>query len=150
MIVSKLFNNKIFNYITRYVSTVMGCPYEGEINPIKVADVSNKLYKLGCYEISLGDTIGIGTPEKTQKLFETITEIPKNKLAAHFHDTYDKALPNLLVALENGIEVIDSSVGGLGGCPYAKTAAGNVCTENVVFMLHELGIETGIDLNKLK
>jgi len=104
---------------------------------------------MGCYEISLGDTIGIGTPEKTEALFNAMTNIPKEKLAAHFHDTYDMAIPNLLVALSKGISVMDSSVGGLGGCPYAKKAAGNVCTENIVYTLHELGIETGIDLKKL-
>ncbi|KRX00174.1 hypothetical protein PPERSA_10673 [Pseudocohnilembus persalinus] len=133
--------------IRGYVSTVMGCPYDGDVNPEKVKFVSDKLFEMGCYEVSLGDTIGVGTPEKTQKLFNVFPH--RENLAAHFHDTYDKAIPNLLVALENGISVIDSSVGGLGGCPYAKTSAGNVCTENVVYTLHELGIETGIDLKKL-
>ena len=118
----------------------MGCPYEGDIDPQKVAWVSGKLFELGCYEVSLGDTIGIGTPEKTQKLIDAHRDFDKSKLAVHFHDTYDRAIENLLVALENGISVIDSSVGGLGGCPYAKTNAGNVCTENVVYVLHELGI----------
>lgn len=103
----------------------------------------------GCYEVSLGDTIGIGTPEKTQKLCDALTA-PKSKLAAHFHDTYGNAIENILVALSNGICVVDSSVAGLGGCPYAKKSAGNVCTENVVAVLHSLGIETGIDLQKLR
>ena len=98
----------------------------------------------------MGDTVGLGTPEKTSKLFSAIKKIPVKNLAAHFHDTYDTALENLLIALEKGVSVIDSSIGGLGGCPYAKTSAGNVCTENVVGLLHALGIKTGIDLEKLK
>jgi len=136
--------------IRGYVSCVMGCPYEGEIDPAKVNYVSQKLYDMGCYEISLGDTIGVGTPEKTRKLFQAITGIPKEKLAAHFHDTFDRAIDNLLVALEEGVSVMDSSVAGLGGCPYAKKRVGNVCTENVVYTLHQLGIDTGVDLNQLK
>ena len=129
----------------------MGCPYEGEINPQKVAEVSRTLFELGCYEVSLGDTTGMGTPEKTQRLFETLKKDfsgkPEvDKFAAHFHDTYDHALSNIFVALENGVRVVDSSVGGIGGCPYAKKAAGNVCTENVVYALHELGVQTGVDL----
>jgi len=136
--------------IRGYVSCVLGCPYEGDIAPEKVNYVAEKLYEMGCYEISLGDTIGVGTPEKTHKLFQTIKNIPKENLAAHFHDTYDKAIENLLAALEEGISIIDSSVAGLGGCPYAKKNAGNVCTENVLYMLKEIGVETGVDLNKVK
>src|SRR5690554_4654708 len=119
-----------------YVSTVLGCPYEGEIAPAKVAEVSKALYEMGCYEVSLGDTIGVGTPLK-------------DKLAAHFHDTYGQALANLYAVLEEGIAVVDSSVAGLGGCPYAKGASGNVASEDVVYLLNGLGIETGIDLDKL-
>ena len=128
----------------------MGCPYEGEIDPKKVAWVTGKLFELGCYEVSLGDTIGVGTPEKTRLLLESLQDFEKSRLAVHFHDTYDRAIQNLLVALEHGISVVDSSVGGLGGCPYAKTNAGNVCTENVLYVLSELGIETGVDLNQIR
>lgn len=103
---------------------------------------------VGCYEVSLGDTIGVGTPEKTQLLCDGLT-VPKNLLAAHFHDTFGNAIDNIMVALANGISVVDSSVGGLGGCPYAKKAAGNVCSENVVYVLHGLGVKTNIDLSKL-
>lgn len=133
-----------------YVSTVLGCPYEGEIAPTKVAEVANTLYQMGCYEISLGDTIGVGTPIKAKQMLEAVArQVPMQHLAAHFHDTYGQALPNLLAVLEEGLAVIDSSVAGLGGCPYAKGASGNVATEDVVFMLQGMGIETGIDLNKL-
>lgn len=119
-----------------YVSCVMGCPYEGEVSPEKVLEVSERLLQMGCYEVSLGDTIGIGTVEKTNALLKTITgKIPKEKIAVHLHNTYGNALENLLVALQYGIGVIDSSVGGLGGCPYAKKSVGNVCTENVLEML---------------
>jgi hydroxymethylglutaryl-CoA lyase len=135
--------------IRGYVSCVMGCPYEGEIDPKIVDHVTNRLLGIGCYEVSLGDTIGVGTPEKTQKLCDTLTA-PKDKLAAHFHDTFGNAIENILVALSNKIAVVDSSVAGLGGCPYAKKAAGNVCTENVVYVLKELGVETGVDLQKLR
>lgn len=133
-----------------YVSTVLGCPYEGEIAPEKVAEVANTLYQMGCYEISLGDTIGTGTPLNAKRMLEAVShDIPMTHLAAHFHDTYGQALPNLLAVLEEGLAVIDSSVAGLGGCPYAKGASGNVATEDVVYMLHGMGIDTGIDLDKL-
>ncbi|MFT5722449.1 MAG: hydroxymethylglutaryl-CoA lyase [Motiliproteus sp.] len=133
-----------------YVSTVLGCPYEGEIAPAKVAEVANTLYQMGCYEISLGDTIGTGTPLKAKRMLEAVARnIPMTSLAAHFHDTYGQALSNLLAVLEEGLAVIDSSVAGLGGCPYAKGASGNVASEDVIYMLHGMGIETGIDLDKL-
>lgn len=133
-----------------YVSCVVGCPYEGEINPEQVADVAEKLYKMGCYEISLGDTIGVGTAASVQKMLQAVTaRIPKEKLAVHFHDTYGQALTNIYTALQNGISVIDSAVAGLGGCPYAKGASGNVATEDVVYLLNGLGINTGIDFDKL-
>ena len=133
-----------------YVSTVMGCPYEGEIAPSKVAEVSKTLFDMGCYEISLGDTVGVGTPLKAKRMLEAVNQhIPMNKLAAHFHDTYGQALANLYAVLEEGIAVIDSSVAGLGGCPYAKGAAGNVASEDVVYLLNGLGIKSGIDLEKL-
>lgn len=135
--------------IRGYVSCVMGCPYDGDTDPKIVDMVTNRLLDIGCYEVSLGDTIGVGTPEKTQRLCDTLTA-PKNKLAAHFHDTYGHAMENILVALSNGISVVDSSVSGLGGCPYSKTPTGNVCTENVVYVLDTLGVETGIDMEALK
>lgn len=131
-----------------YVSCVMGCPYEGEIDLQTVNTVSQKLLEMGCYEISLGDTIGIGNMDLTQQLVDTV-DIPKEKLAAHFHNTYDRAIENLVVALANGVSVIDASVGGIGGCPYAKGATGNVPTEDVVYMLSHLGIKHGIDLKEL-
>lgn len=133
-----------------YVSCVLGCPYEGEIAPAKVAEVSKALYDMGCYEISLGDTIGTGTPTKAQAMIDAVAKhVPVEKLAAHFHDTYGQALANLLAVLQMGVATIDSSVAGLGGCPYAKGASGNVATEDVVYMLNGLGIDTGIDLEKL-
>lgn len=133
-----------------YVSTVMGCPYEGEIAPAKVAEVSKILFEMGCYEISLGDTVGVGTPLKAKRMLEAVSQhIPMHKLAAHFHDTYGQALANLYAVLEEGIAVIDSSVAGLGGCPYAKGAAGNVASEDVIYLLNGLGIKSGIDLQKL-
>ncbi|MDW5375376.1 hydroxymethylglutaryl-CoA lyase [Halomonas sp. HP20-15] len=133
-----------------YVSCVLGCPYEGEIAPAKVADVSKALYEMGCYEISLGDTIGTGTPLKAKRMIEAVSrDIPMEKLAAHFHDTYGQALANLYAVLKEGIAVIDSSVAGLGGCPYAKGASGNVASEDVVYLLDGLGIKTGINLKKL-
>ncbi|PXX99381.1 hydroxymethylglutaryl-CoA lyase [Halomonas sp. LBP4] len=133
-----------------YVSCVLGCPYEGEIAPAKVAEVSKALHDMGCYEVSLGDTIGTGTPLKAKRMLEAVArEIPMDKLAAHFHDTYGQALANLYAVLEEGIAVVDSSVAGLGGCPYAKGASGNVASEDVVYMLNGLGIETGIDLEAL-
>ena len=133
-----------------YVSTVLGCPYEGEIAPEKVAEVSKTLFEMGCYEISLGDTIGVGTPLKAKRMLEAVNRhIPMEKLAAHFHDTYGQALANLYAVLEEGIAVVDSSVAGLGGCPYAKGASGNVASEDVVYLLHGLGIKTGINLQLL-
>ena len=118
-----------------YVSCVMGCPYSGEVDPKLVRSLTDELLNMGCFEVSLGDTIGSGTPEKTRHLLNHFLDIDISKIAAHFHDTGNLALENLLVALEYGISAIDSSVGGLGGCPYAKTVVGNVCTENVVYML---------------
>lgn len=133
-----------------YVSTVLGCPYEGDIAPEQVAKVAKALYEMGCYEISLGDTIGVGTPLKAKRMLEAVTaEVPIEKLAAHFHDTYGQALANLYAVLEEGVSVIDASVAGLGGCPYAKGASGNVATEDVLYLLNGLGIKTGVDLNKL-
>ncbi|SEL43101.1 hydroxymethylglutaryl-CoA lyase [Halomonas daqiaonensis] len=133
-----------------YVSCVLGCPYEGEIAPAKVAEVAKALYEMGCYEVSLGDTIGTGTPLKAKRMIEAVScDIPMDKLAAHFHDTYGQALANLYAVMEEGIAVVDSSVAGLGGCPYAKGASGNVASEDVVYLLDGLGIETGIDLDKL-
>ena len=130
-----------------YVSCVLGCPYEGHIAPQQVAKVAKALLDMGCYEISLGDTIGTGTPIATQNMLRAVQEVvPIRQLAVHFHDTYGQALTNILVALEHGIAVIDSAVSGLGGCPYAKGAAGNVATEDVIYMLDGMGIETGIDL----
>ena len=133
-----------------YVSTVLGCPYEGDIAPDQVAKVAKALAELGCYEISLGDTIGVGTPLKAKRMLEAVAAaVPIEKLAAHFHDTYGQALANLYAVLEEGISVIDASVAGLGGCPYAKGASGNVATEDVLYLLNGLGIKTGVDLNKL-
>ncbi|EKV31696.1 Hydroxymethylglutaryl-CoA lyase [Caenispirillum salinarum AK4] len=133
-----------------YVSCVLGCPYEGEIAPEKVAEVAAALLTMGCYEISLGDTIGTGTPAKAQAMVDAVAaKVPVEKLAAHFHDTYGQALANIYAVLERGVAVVDSSVSGLGGCPYAKGASGNVASEDVLYMLNGLGIETGVDLEKL-
>ncbi|RTR34429.1 hydroxymethylglutaryl-CoA lyase [Shewanella atlantica] len=133
-----------------YVSCVLGCPYEGDIPSSEVARVSEILYKMGCYEVSLGDTIGVGTPHNARKMVEAVSrKVPVDKLALHFHDTYGQALANILACLETGVSVIDSSVAGLGGCPYAKGASGNLATEDLVYMLHGLGIDTGIDLRLL-
>jgi hydroxymethylglutaryl-CoA lyase len=133
-----------------YVSTVLGCPYEGEIAPAKVAAVAKALFDMGCHEISLGDTIGTGTPAKAKRMLEAVARhVPVEHLAAHFHDTYGQALANLYAVLEEGVAVIDASVAGLGGCPYAKGASGNVATEDVLYMLDGLGIETGVDLRQL-
>ncbi|WP_077337838.1 hydroxymethylglutaryl-CoA lyase [Pseudocolwellia agarivorans] len=133
-----------------YVSCVVGCPYDGYIEPEKVAEVAEKLYQMGCYEISLGDTIGVGTPASVQKMLNAVkTRIPVEKLAVHFHDTYGQALANIYTALQNGISVIDSSIAGLGGCPYAKGASGNVATEDVLYLLNGLNITTNIDMDKL-
>ncbi|KAA8715000.1 hydroxymethylglutaryl-CoA lyase [Pseudomonas cannabina] len=133
-----------------YVSCVLGCPYEGNVSPEQVASVANELHAMGCYEISLGDTIGIGTPGAARALFNAVAaHIPRSKLAGHFHDTYGQALVNIYAGLEEGIQVFDSSVAGLGGCPYAKGASGNVATEDVLYMLRGLGIETGVDLDQV-
>ncbi len=133
-----------------YVSCVLGCPYEGEIAPKAVADVAERLFAMGCYEVSLGDTIGTGTPTKAQAMIAAVAErVPVEKIAVHFHDTYGQALANILAALQMGVAVVDSSVAGLGGCPYAKGASGNVASEDVLYMLNGLGIETGVDLDKL-
>lgn len=133
-----------------YVSTVVGCPYEGKIKPSAVVRVVDKLLEMGCYEISLGDTIGVGTPGSFTEMLREVTRIaPVNMLAVHCHDTYGQALPNILTSLDFGIAVVDASVSGLGGCPYARGASGNAATEDVVYMLHGLGIETGIDLPRL-
>jgi len=133
-----------------YVSCVLGCPYDGEIAPEQVASVARELYAMGCYEVSLGDTIGTGTAGATRKMIEVVgRDIPRDKLAGHFHDTYGQALANIYASLLEGINVFDSSVAGLGGCPYAKGATGNVATEDVLYLLQGLGIETGVDMNKL-
>ena len=133
-----------------YISVVLGCPYEGEVKPEAVATVSQRLYDMGCYEISLGDTIGTGTPAKAQRMIETVAKkIPVGKLAGHFHDTYGQALANILAVMELGVATFDSSVAGLGGCPYAKGATGNVASEDVLYMLGGLGIETGVDMGRL-
>jgi hydroxymethylglutaryl-CoA lyase len=133
-----------------YVSCVLGCPYEGEVAPERVAEVAGALYGMGCYEVSLGDTIGTGTPAKTKAMIEACAQrVPIERLAGHYHDTYGQALANTYASLELGVRSFDASVAGLGGCPYAKGASGNVATEDVVYMLQGLGIETGIDLNAL-
>lgn len=133
-----------------YVSTVIACPYEGPIKPQAVADMARKMLDMGCYEISLGDTIGVGTPADISRLLDTVLKvIPADKLAVHFHDTYGQALANILTSLDYGIATIDSSVGGLGGCPYAPGASGNVATEDVLYMLNGMGIETGVGLDAI-
>lgn len=133
-----------------YVSTVVGCPYEGPIEPKAVIRVAEALLELGCYEISLGDTIGVGTPGSFRRLLDDLTKvIPVEKLAVHCHDTYGQALSNILISLDYGINVVDASVSGLGGCPYARGASGNAATEDVVYMLHGMGLDTGVDLEKL-
>ncbi len=130
-----------------YVSCVLGCPYEGAISPQKVAEVASALYQMGCYEISLGDTIGVGTPLAAKRMIEAARQqVPIEYLAAHFHDTYGMALANLYAVMEEGVSVIDAATAGLGGCPYAKGASGNVATEDVLYLLEGLGINTGIDL----
>jgi hydroxymethylglutaryl-CoA lyase len=133
-----------------YVSCALGCPYEGEVKPLKVAEVAAALFQSGCYEISLGDTIGVGTPNRTTELIDTVAErVPIDRLAGHFHDAYGQALANILAALIAGVRVFDASVSGLGGCPYAPGAAGNVATEDLVYMLNGMGVETGVDLDLL-
>jgi hydroxymethylglutaryl-CoA lyase len=133
-----------------YISCVLGCPYEGEIAPAKVASLARDLTSMGCHEISLGDTIGVGTPRKIRAVIGAVAKkVPIGKLAGHYHDTYGQALANIYASLELGVKTFDSSVAGLGGCPYAKGATGNVATEDVIYMLDGLGIQTGVDLEKL-
>lgn len=133
-----------------YISCVLGCPFDGEVRPQAVVDVARMLWDLGCYEISLGDTIGVGTPLKARQLMRTVAgHVPVEHLAMHFHDTYGQALANLYAGMEEGVRVIDSAAGGLGGCPYAPGATGNVATEDVVYMLEGMGIRTGVDMAKL-
>ena len=133
-----------------YVSCVLGCPYEGEVAPEAVASVAERLFEMGCYEVSLGDTIGKGTPGQAQVMVDAVAaRLPRECLAGHFHDTYGQALANVLAVMERGIAVIDSSVAGLGGCPYAKGATGNLASEDLVYMLDGLGIASGIDLQRL-
>ena len=130
-----------------YVSTVLGCPYQGEVPVAEVVRVARALHAMGCYEVSLGDTIGIGTPGKARAMLRAVAaEVPMDALAVHFHDTYGQALANILACLEEGVAVVDSAVSGVGGCPYASGASGNVASEDVVYLLHGLGIQTGIDL----
>jgi hydroxymethylglutaryl-CoA lyase len=133
-----------------YISCVLGCPYDGEVKPQAVVDVARTLLDVGCYEISLGDTIGVGTAAKARQLLRAVAgEVPMAKLAMHFHDTYGQALANLYAGMEEGCRVIDSAAGGLGGCPYAPGATGNVATEDVVYLLEGMGIRTGVDMAKL-
>lgn len=133
-----------------YISCALGCPYEGDINPAVVASLAAKLQQMGCYEISLGDTIGVGTPGKARVLIKTVAKkVPITRLAAHFHDTYGQALANIYAVLEEGVQIVDSSVAGLGGCPYAEGASGNVASEDVLYMLNGLGINTGVNLATL-
>jgi len=133
-----------------YVSCVVGCPYEGDVDPQAVARVAGELYDMGCYEVSLGDTIGVGTPNKTRRMIEACAaRVPLERLAGHYHDTYGQALANIYASLEAGVRTFDASVAGLGGCPYAAGASGNVATEDVVYMLNGLDMDTGVDLKKL-
>jgi hydroxymethylglutaryl-CoA lyase len=133
-----------------YVSTVLGCPYQGAVPLAEVVRVSRSLHAMGCYEISLGDTIGVGTPKKARAMLKAVAaDVPMPALAVHFHDTYGQALANVLACLEQGVAVVDAAVAGTGGCPYARGASGNVASEDVVYMLHGLGIRTGIDLDLL-
>jgi hydroxymethylglutaryl-CoA lyase len=133
-----------------YISCVLGCPYDGEVKPQAVVGVAKILWELGCYEVSLGDTIGVGTPRKARELLRVVAgSVPVAHLAMHFHDTYGQALANLYAGMEEGVRVIDSAAGGLGGCPYAPGATGNVATEDVVYMLQGMGIATGVDMPKL-
>ncbi|MFZ1861297.1 MAG: hydroxymethylglutaryl-CoA lyase, partial [Candidatus Competibacter sp.] len=127
-----------------------GCPYEGPVAPAAVARVAGALYDLGCYEISLGDTIGVGTPEAAKRMIETVGgRVPLERLAGHYHDTYGMAIANIYASLQCGVQTFDASIAGLGGCPYAKGASGNVATEDVVYLLDGLGVETGVDLEAL-
>jgi hydroxymethylglutaryl-CoA lyase len=136
--------------VRAYLSTVWGCPYEGAVDPAKVVAIARRLVELGCYQVSLGDTIGVGTPRQTRDIVQRFLDtMPVSSFALHFHDTRGTALANALVGLEMGVRDFDASVGGVGGCPYAPGAAGNLATEDLVFMLHGMGVETGIDLDKL-
>ena len=136
--------------IRGYVSCVLGCPYEGEVSADTVLMITEKLFEQGCYEVSLGDTIGVGTAGQARALIDKLAaRVPVERLAAHFHDTYGQALANIHAVMQSGVSVIDSSIAGLGGCPYAKGATGNVATEDVVYMLHGMGIETGVEMDKL-
>jgi hydroxymethylglutaryl-CoA lyase len=136
--------------IRGYISTVLGCPFDGEVKPKAVADVASQLSELGCYEISLGDTIGVGTPVKARQMLRAVAaHVPMERLAMHFHDTYGQALANIYAGMEEGVRVIDAAAGGLGGCPFAPGATGNVATEDVVYMLEGMGIKTGVDMDKL-
>ena len=133
-----------------YVSCVIACPYEGAVSPAKVAEVSQRLADIGCYEVSLGDTIGVGTPASVTRMLEAVAvRVPIDRLAGHYHDTWGMAVANVHASLQFGLRCFDASVGGLGGCPYAKGATGNVATEDVVYLLHGLGFDTGIQLDKL-
>jgi hydroxymethylglutaryl-CoA lyase len=136
--------------VRAYISTMWGCPYEGEVDPRRSLAIAKKLFAMGCYQVSLSDTIGAGTPLQTKRILELfLAEFPPAKLAMHMHDTRGTALANILVGVEAGIRDFDASVGGMGGCPYAPGAAGNIATEDLVYMLHGMGIETGIDLDRL-
>eukprot|EP00761_Pharyngomonas_kirbyi_P011647 gb/GECH01011673.1/.p1 GENE.gb/GECH01011673.1/~~gb/GECH01011673.1/.p1 ORF type:complete len:382 (+),score=93.82 gb/GECH01011673.1/:1-1146(+) len=151
-VVKEALNNNV--KVRGYVSCVAGCPYEGNISPKAVAEVTNEMVKMGCYEVSLGDTIGVGTPGSIRQMLDSVLHHPnyqteKEKLAVHFHNTYGQALPNIFTSLDMGIRALDSSVAGLGGCPYAKGASGNVPTEDVVYMLEGMGYKTGVNLDKL-
>lgn len=133
-----------------YISCVLGCPYQGEVDPRQVASIARELADMGCYEVSLGDTIGVGSAGGTRRLIEAVgRELPREKLGGHFHDTYGQALVNVHAALLEGVSVFDASVAGLGGCPYAPGASGNLASEDLVYLLNDLGIETGIDLDRL-
>lgn len=133
-----------------YVSTIIGCPYEGDIDPQAVADVAKTLYQMGCFEISLGDTIGVGTPIKFKRMLDAVLkEVPVDKLAVHCHNTYGQALVNIYASLEYGINKVDSAVAGLGGCPYAKGASGNIATEDVLYMLNGMNIDSGVDIDQV-
>jgi hydroxymethylglutaryl-CoA lyase len=133
-----------------YVSCVVGCPYEGAIDPTQTAAVAKAMFEMGCYEVSLGDTIGVGTPASVRRMLEACAgAVPVDKLAGHYHDTYGMAIANIYASLETGLAVFDSSISGLGGCPYAKGASGNVATEDVVYLLEGLGIASGVDFERL-
>lgn len=145
---TKALNQKV--RVRGYISCTLGCPYEGAVDPTSVAGLAGQLIDMGCYQISLGDTIGVGTPKKALKMIDYVAQkVPLDQLAVHFHDTYGQALANILAALEQGIAVIDSAISGIGGCPFAPGASGNVATEDLLYMLNGLGIETGVDLKKL-